>query len=290
MVFQTQPIAVNPRTLAIAGLFLVSLWLTFWHSGLWYINRVQHSPEEAVGAVVLLAVLVCLAWFNIRRRQVLYSVPLMPISLLLILYSGAVVYLPDLISTAIALTTLCIALYWLALGQWPPVAFWGLMFLSLPVVPSLQFYLGYPARIVSAWLTVPLLQSNGFMLQQQGTYLVWQGELLQFDAPCSGVTMLWAGLYLTAMLSFLYRFSAGKSVLAVFLCGGVVLLGNVVRAGSLFYLESGALAHLITSDSVIAVLIEDWLHEGVGMMAFFMIAALMVFVIHQLKHRVSSDC
>ena len=47
------------------------------------------------------------------------------------------------------------------LKERPPLAFWGLVALSLPVLPSLQFVLGYPMRIVSATLTVGLLQPAG---------------------------------------------------------------------------------------------------------------------------------
>src|SRR5262249_56914005 len=97
----------------------------------------------------------------------------------------------------------------------PPVAFWGLVALALPVLPSLQFTLGYPMRVVSATLSVGLLQAHGLMVARQGTFLVWRGELIQFDAPCSGVNMLWAGLLLTLMGCVLLHFGAIKVIVAV---------------------------------------------------------------------------
>src|ERR1700738_5023470 len=77
--------------------------------------------------------------------------------------------------------------------------------LALPVLPSLQFTLGYPMRIISAALAVPLLRAHGLDVARQGTFLLWRDEMIQFDAPCSGVNMLWAGLLLTPVGCVLLR-------------------------------------------------------------------------------------
>ena len=65
----------------------------------------------------------------------------------------------------------------------------GLLWLSLPLVPSLQFYLGYPLRMLVASLAAPILRLAGFAVVQEGTCLNWAGQLIWIDAPCSGVRM-----------------------------------------------------------------------------------------------------
>ena len=63
--------------------------------------------------------------------------------------------------------------------------------------------------------TVGLLQAQGLAVARQGTFLLWRDEMVQFDAPCSGVNMLWAGLLLTLMGCVLFRLGAMKVAVAV---------------------------------------------------------------------------
>jgi exosortase/archaeosortase family protein len=139
-------------------------------------------------------------------------------------------------------------------------------------VPSLQFYLGYPARFISAKFTVAMLQMQGLPVSQSGTYLQWQGQLIQFDAPCSGVVMLWAGLFLTLFIGWLYQFNRYKTLAAVVIAIIFVLIGNVLRASSLFYLETGMLE-----------VEQPWMHEAVGVAAFLMIAIGIIYTMKRLQ-------
>ena len=115
---------------------------------------------------------------------------------LLAAFAASQAFLPPLMRAAIAIAATLFCLHLAAFRERPPFAFWGLVALALPVLPSLQFTLGYPMRIVSAALAVALLQAHGLAVARQGTFLVWRDEMVQFDAPCSGVNMLWAGLLL----------------------------------------------------------------------------------------------
>src|SRR5262249_7220016 len=150
----------------------------------------------------------------------------------------------------------------------PPVAFWGLVALALPVVPSLQFTFGYPMRIVSAALAVGLLQIHGMGVTRQGTFLLWRDEMVQFDAPRSGVHMLWAGLLLTLGVCVLFRLGPLKVALAILLSLALTLAANVLRASSLFYLETGFVAHS-----------PAWWHEGVGVAAFVAASTVMLWAV-----------
>ncbi|WP_034923523.1 archaeosortase/exosortase family protein, partial [Candidatus Accumulibacter vicinus] len=63
---------------------------------------------------------------------------------------------------------------------------------------SLQFYGGYPLRVLAGSLAVALLQLNGLAVERAGAVLLWDGRQIAIDAPCSGLRMLWAGAYLMA--------------------------------------------------------------------------------------------
>jgi exosortase/archaeosortase family protein len=146
-------------------------------------------------------------------------------------------------------------------------------------VPSLQFVLGYPMRIVCAALSVGLLQAHGLAVERQGTFLVWQDELIQFDAPCSGVNMLWAGLLLTLMGCVLFRFNALKVMIAVALSLVLAIACNVLRATSLFYVEAGLLPQA-----------QPWWHEGIGIAAFTVSAVATLWLLTRLRGREAVSC
>src|SRR5262249_39565045 len=156
----------------------------------------------------------------------------------------------------------------------PPAAFWGLAALAMPVLPSLQFMLGYPMRIVSAALAVGLLQAQGLAVSRQGTFMVWRDEMIQFDAPCSGVNMLWAGLLLTFMGCVALRLDAMKVILAVGSALVLAIVCNVLRASSLFYVEAGLIGQA-----------PAWWHQGIGIAAFTLSAAVTLRFLAVLRYR-----
>lgn len=85
--------------------------------------------------------------------------------------------------------------------------------------------------------------------------------------------MLWAGLLVTLFISLIYRFSFFKTSMAIVVASIFVLLGNVLRASSLFYLETGTIS-----------LEQPWLHEGVGVSAFLLVVAAIVITLSRLQH------
>jgi exosortase/archaeosortase family protein len=134
----------------------------------------------------------------------------------------------------------------------------GLLTLALPIVASLQFYLGFPMRAVVAALTAPMLRLNGFAVTAEGACLNWNGNLILIDAPCSGVKMLWTGFYLIFTLACYYRLNAKRTALACAATFVAIIIGNTFRAAALFYVEAGA-ANLS---------LPNWTHEGVGVVVF----------------------
>jgi exosortase/archaeosortase family protein len=260
-----------------------------WSSWRWYAERISEAPEE--GAALVLTITFLAIAGRLRSHEPaarasvpllpspLLPVPLLPVALLLAVYAAGHAFLPPIARAALAVAATLFAWHIAFFKDKPPVAFWGLAALALPVVPSLQFTLGYPMRVVSAALTVALLQAHGFVIARQGTFLVWRDEMVQFDAPCSGVNMLWAGLMLTLMGCTLFRLSATKVLLAVALSTVLTIGCNVLRASSLFYVESGFIPQA-----------PAWWHEGIGLAAFALSSLATLWLLLQLSDRKVPSC
>jgi exosortase/archaeosortase family protein len=248
-----------------------------WDAWRWYLHRVWETPEEAASLFLTVAFLGALG--VARRSKAAMPLPLLPVALLLAAFAASYVMLPPIARAAIAIAATLFCGHLAAFKERPPVAFWGLVALALPVVPSLQFVLGYPMRIVCAALSVGLLQAHGLAVERQGTFLAWREELIQFDAPCSGVNMLWAGLLLTLMGCVLFRFNVLKVTIAVALSFVLAIACNVLRATSLFYVEAGLLPHA-----------QAWWHEGIGIAAFTVSAAATLWLLTRLRGREGVPC
>jgi len=110
--------------------------------------------------------------------------------------------------------------------------------LALPLLASLQFYAGYPLRVITAEASRWLLGA-WFAVQREGSSLLVNGQLVIVDAPCSGVQMAWAG-YFTACAVALLKGRGNRAFASRLpLVGLTVLAGNVLRNTILVALEAG---------------------------------------------------
>jgi exosortase/archaeosortase family protein len=248
-----------------------------WDAWRWYVQRVWESPEEMASLALTVAFLGALGVARSSREAM--RLPLIPVALLLAAFAASYGMLPPIARAAIAIAATLFCAHLAAFKEHPPIAFWGLAALALPVVPSLQFVLGYPMRLICAALSVGLLQVHGLAVERQGTFLLWRDELIQFDAPCSGVNMLWAGLLLTLMGCVLFRFNVLKVIIAVALSLVLAIACNVLRATSLFYVEAGLLPHA-----------QPWWHEGIGIAAFAVSAIVTLWLLTRLRGRETVPC
>jgi exosortase/archaeosortase family protein len=245
-----------------------------WDAWRWYLARVAVALEEAAALALTVAFLGVLGVARMTRPTPPHPLPLMTVAIMLAAYAASHIFLPPIVRAALAISVTLYCFHFAAFRQRPPIAFWGLVALALPVLPSLQFMLGYPMRVVSATLTVGLLQAHGLMVARQGTFLVWRDEMIQFDAPCSGVNMLWAGLLLTLMGCVLLRLGTLKVAVALALSVALTIASNVLRAASLFYIETG----LVTAAPA-------WWHDGTGIAAFTLSAVITLWLLGRLRDR-----
>ncbi|HSB72001.1 MAG TPA: archaeosortase/exosortase family protein [Candidatus Methylomirabilis sp.] len=247
---------------ALMALQALGLW-PVWQ---WYARRMAEGADESWGLLALAAALALLWGERARLRPEPQPALLLGAGMLTFLSAASAPWLHLLPRAVLAICALGLTLA--AVLDRPRLRppMWGLLLLSLPVVSSmqLQFYLGYPLRAFTAWASRGVLALLGLDVAQAGTALTWMGRTVLVDAPCSGIRMLWVGMLLAALLSYLTHASAGRFLLNMAVAFPVVLAGNVLRNSLLFIKEAGILR------------LPSWTHTGVGLLAFLLTSLLIV--------------
>jgi hypothetical protein len=142
-------ILVSWRGPALLLLHAASLW-PVWR---WYVSRMSDGSDEPWGLAALAAAL-AFAW--IGRDGFRFA------AVLTLIYALALPVAPALVRAEVAVTALgaTLAAVTGARDRFPAIA--ALLVLSLPLVSSAQFYLGYPLRVLTAAGSAALLNAIGF--------------------------------------------------------------------------------------------------------------------------------
>lgn len=235
----------------------------FWPVWSWYGRRVM-DPCDSVWCVVPL--IAALFWLGSQKPKQVENKSLFWPTILTSLYAFAVPFTPPLIRASLAVVALSVSLSLMVYGQTFHCSLTGLLLLALPVIPTAQFYFGYPLRATVASMAVPILNGAGFNVARQGTCLAWGKRLVSVDAPCSGVSMLWAGAFLAFTLALFNDLDFKGTVKLGAFAFVTILAGNVLRTSSLFIVENGGLAG------------TPWVHEGIGLVIFALAAAFVALM------------
>jgi exosortase/archaeosortase family protein len=258
------------RALPPVGMLLGVLLLALWPHWVYMARRMVDGSDEPWGILAFVTVLVLL----IRERSAL-AVPtrsaLVATAVVVLAAALAQLTLPDLAAAAVAMVALGLFLVH-ALPRRPATPLVALLLLALPIVASLQFYLGYPLRALTAHASTVLLAVAGIDASASGASIAYQGTTVLVDAPCAGIGMLWVGSYTAALLSWLNRADAKRTLFNASAAAGLVLVANIVRNTALFFPEA-ALVHW-----------PAWSHEAVGLAAL----ALAVIPIAVITSRTSA--
>lgn len=231
--------------LALQALALLPAWA-------WMARRLADGSDDPLGLLALAG----LAWLVAAHRQYLRASPALPwLGAALLLTLAATLSrasLPPLLASLLAVLALAAGLLAFLPRQVAAAPVLGLAVLALPLLSSLQFYAGYPLRVLTAeasrWLLAP-----AFTVAREGSTLLVDGRLVIVDAPCSGVQMVWLG-YFTACAVALWARQRDRTVLARLPGVGLaVLAGNIVR-NSLLVAAEGAGQPL-----------PAWGHEALGL-------------------------
>ncbi|MEO8152475.1 MAG: exosortase Q [Rhizobacter sp.] len=143
----------------------------------------------------------------------------------------------------------------------------GLAVLALPVVSSLQFYAGYPLRVVTAQFSTWLLQLMGMAAERSGTAMQVQGHLVIVDAPCSGVQMVWMAYFCACTVAAFSGLRDRQLLARLPWVGLLVLVGNVLRNSVLVALEAQSSP------------VSDAVHQGVGLVVLLIVCSVVAAVV-----------
>jgi exosortase/archaeosortase family protein len=202
-----------------------ALWV-HWH---WVARRVVAGSDDPLGLVAfgVLVVLVVRLGPSLRAQPRLGWLAAALVAS--VAATASVFVVPPLAGALLAALALAAGLRaFLPSGRSiAPLA--GLAVLSLPLVASLQFYAGYPLRVLTAQCSTWLLQAVGVAAERSGTVMEVHGRLVIVDAPCSGVQMVWMAYFCACALAAWHALPQRRFLRRLPAVGALVLAGNVLR-------------------------------------------------------------
>lgn len=227
----------------------------------WYWLRLGNGSGEPFGLIALILAIV----FASQHR---HPASLRCAEISILLYALGLFFLPPLLRTIPALATIAFLT-----GMHRQAGQFGLLLLSLPIQASLDFFLGYPFRLITAEGSCLVLNLLGYPIERLGVQLSLKGIIVSVDPPCSGLQMLWATALLTALLAALTRLNYLRTIQLSLAALTLCLLANILRATSLFFPESG----IIT--------LPNFAHQGIGLLYFALASLLLIKISYKLHRR-----
>ena len=242
--------------------------LAFWPVWQWYGGRMLDGSDDPWGAAALLVVIALLflrkdaRLIEPKKQQRFIGVAL--------LYIVIFPFAPDLVRAVLAVLALSVLILD---GRRGDVGLLGLLLLSLPLIASLEFFLGYPVRLVLAHFAAALIRTfSHFNVVADGTLLNLDGRIVAIDTPCSGIKMLWVGLCASLTWSAWLKLEWRASVKSLWWTLRIVFIANLTRVLVLFFKESGLTP------------LPDWTHTGLGIFLFGCAIALITQRALRLAH------
>jgi exosortase/archaeosortase family protein len=213
--------------------------LALWPHGAYLVQRAVDGSDDPLGLLALAAVAALVVWHRHGLRltpRLGWLVASMALALAAngAWWAGVAALLASLLA---ALSLVCALLAWWPAAQ-PRAPLAGLVVLALPWIASLQFYLGFPLRVVTAQLSAWGLQLAGFDATRSGATMMVNGQLVIVDAPCSGVQMAWLAYFTACAAAAALSIPDRVFIRRAAWVGAIVLGANVLRNSVLVALES----------------------------------------------------
>jgi exosortase/archaeosortase family protein len=244
--------------------------LALWPHGVWAVRRMTDGSDDPLGLAALAALLLWLTREHASLRPTPRLAWLGAAAALTIAATAALFTAPPLPAALLAALAVCAHVCaWLP-ERAPRVALAALALLTVPLVATLQFYVGYPLRVVTAQVSAWLLQAVAVDAERSGASMTVNGQLVIVDAPCSGVQMAWMAYFAAcAAAAFTPRRNAAlalardAALLRRLPLVGLTVLGfNALRNTVLVALEARPQG------------LAPWAHEAIGLVALALVVAL----------------
>lgn len=231
----------------LAAFLAVIIWAVACQPFLRHLFKRVTVAEEFAGLLLVLATVAGLAWsrkrssFQPPRSEKQIAASWWCAACLLLCYAGLTLFLPQTIAGMAALLA-----FLLTPGPWqrdnwfdPSIA--ALLLLTLPAMLMLELFLGYPLRLVATVIARNLLTLPGLPITREGVSLIWNGNTIWVDAPCSGIRMLWGGAWFGLTLCGVFRLGWMGVITGSVWTLITIVLANAVRVAGLVMVEGGLL-------------------------------------------------
>ena len=258
------------------AIWLILLAMAIWSQLLWMMRRMLDGSDDPLG-VVALAALAFICWCQRRHlhapRPAWFGVALLFVTLACVAWQS----LPPLLAALPALLGLAAGMLSILPVGVACMPVLGLAALSLPLMASLQFYAGYPLRLLTAELSRWLLLAGHQQVERDGVALRVDGQLVLVDAACSGVQLVWLGYFTACVVALLTGCSNRCFLRRLPFVGCLVLVGNVFRNTALVALQADGTA------------VPAWLHEGIGLVTLATVCTLIFRLMQARPSRIAPD-
>ncbi|MFN4151291.1 MAG: archaeosortase/exosortase family protein, partial [Candidatus Sericytochromatia bacterium] len=220
---------------------------------IWIFNRLNDNSDEISSITSLISLFIILFLGKLSKNSNLESekFDLNIISYTFLLYFLISFFDIDILKGLIASFSLSITASFYINRKYFDLKIFGLLLLSLPILTSFQFFVGYPLRVLVTKLSAILLKLSGLNVLQEATCLTLDKNSVCVDAPCSGIQMLLTGFFLCFIFSFVKKLNNIQTILLLVTNILIVIFVNIFRATALFYTESGILLSKILSEEQI---------------------------------------
>ncbi len=242
----------------------------FWPVWVWYVQRYFDRSDEPLGIVALITFLVLI---YLRREMPNPSAPnkfewILGIASVA-LYIATFWWAPKAVEGVFAITSLGIFLPRLLSQNKLRICDWILLYMTLPVISTLNFYLGFPARYLIAHLASLVLATCQYPVSVEGVSIYANGQLLEVDPPCGGIKILWFYIYLATSLAGLFKFDWKNTFRIIATSITFAIIGNPLRIALLFMLQV---------NGVLQGEFEHTIHWGTGLSVYSILSLLLILI------------
>ena len=232
---------------------LVLITLITWPLISWFGKRFNDGGDEPWGLIPLAAA----AYFAFRSYQqgtfhlTRHAARNATGCVLLLLSALCTLHLPPMLRAMLALAGVGFLITCRRQSGWLM-----LLLLSMPIISSAEFYLGWPLRLLVSQCSAFLLDLVGLTAQAKGASILCNGQLVQVDPACSGIRFLWHGALVAAWIATWHETSWLKTLRLVTAATALVIIANILRAA------------LLTLQGIGLIPAGDLLHEFIGLICF----------------------
>lgn len=238
-----------------------------WPTWRWMVARTRDGSDDPLGliAIAALAVLLWTVRRELRAAPRLGWLVVASLGTAAASVVGGAALLSPLAAGLVAVLAWSCGLLAFLPNRTAALPVTGLAVLALPLLSSLQFYAGYPLRVVTAeasrWLLMP-----AFEVARDGSTLSIDGRQVIVDAPCSGVQMVWLGYFVACVVALWTRRDDRGFLGRLPLVGLSVMGGNIVRNGVLVAFEGAGRP------------LPQWAHDAWGLVVLAVVCAVVARV------------